>query len=110
MFLRFWGGLGVPVSEGSGALAQDAPGEDPGVLPRLDNLHPIDEDVLHAGGELVRGGEGGLVGDGGRVEDDQVGVAPRLDLAPATQSEAGAGREVILRTASPQVRTPSWRT
>src|SRR5882672_3805747 len=43
------------------------------VLAVFQYMRAIDEHVFHAGGELMRLLEGGAIGDGLRVEDDDVG-------------------------------------
>src|SRR5262245_43943741 len=71
---------------------QRASGLRPGVLAVLQNLRAIDEHVFHADGELVRLLEGGAVGDGLRVEDDDVGEIP-LPQKPATiELQIGRGQ------------------
>ena len=49
----------------------------------------VDEDVAHAGGVLVRLLEGGVVGDGRRVEDDDVGEVAGRE-APAVAQLRGS--------------------
>ena len=46
-----------------------------GVLAAFQDLHAVDEDVAHAGGELLRLVERGVVRDLRRIEDDEIGEA-----------------------------------
>jgi hypothetical protein len=58
----------------------------------LEHLHAVDKNVLHAGGILVRPVKRGMVLDGRRVKDDDVGIVPRRQRAPTLQLEV-CGRQ-----------------
>src|ERR1700722_2523839 len=63
------------VSGDLGTLAwtpQRPAGLGPGMLAVLDYLDPVNEDMLHAGGILLRFIKGGVVTDCGRIEDNHI--------------------------------------
>src|SRR5262245_36920922 len=57
-----------------------------------EDLDAVDEDVGDAGGVLVGLGEGGVVLDGGRVEDDHIGEVAGGEAAAAVELEHGGGQ------------------
>src|SRR5581483_269291 len=69
-------------------------------LPRLgtrrfavaDHLYAIDEDVAHAGGELLRMVVGGVIGDRGGIEHDDVGEIAGSELAAILELEIVRGQ------------------
>src|SRR6188474_1440209 len=63
-----------------------------GVLAVFEHLHAVDEDVLHAGGVLVRLLEGGVVGDRRGVEDDHVSEHAFLEEAAMVEAEIAGGQ------------------
>src|SRR5215468_4822917 len=71
---------------------QRAPGLRPGVLAVFQDLRAIDKHVFHADGELMRLLEGGAVGDGLRVEDDDVGEISFLQKSATIELQIGRGQ------------------
>src|SRR5262245_21810560 len=53
----------------------------------LQHLNAIDPDVLHAGGQLVRLLERGVIGDRRRIETDDIRPGTRRQLATIRQTE-----------------------
>ena len=67
--------------------------------PSGNHLHPVDEHRVDSGGELVRILVGGAVGNGIRIEEDEVGVVALGDAAPPGKPEAfsGAATQLVNR-------------
>ena len=63
------------------------PGRSPVSAPSTDRRAAVDDDVLDAGRVARRIGVGRLVGDGRRVEDDEVGEGALADDAAIAQPE-----------------------
>ena len=72
--------------------ANHPPGFRAGVLAVLDDLGPVDEDVLHSGGVLVGFDEGGVVLDRGGIEDDHIGEVALPQQPAAVELEVGGGQ------------------
>src|SRR5262249_54059916 len=64
----------------------------PGVLAFFQYLRAVDEHVFHTDGELVRLLESGAVGDGLRVEDDDVGEIPLPQKPTTIKLQVGRGQ------------------
>src|SRR5437763_13281599 len=71
---------------------QRAAGQAPGELPASHRDLAVDQYLAHTGGELVRIGERGAVGDGRGVEYDNVGEVPVAEQATVTQAQGGGGQ------------------
>src|ERR1043166_7762210 len=60
-----------------------------GMLAVFDDLHAIDENVLHPNGVLMRFFKGGMIGDRRRIEHDDVGEHSLLHKSTVIKTEIG---------------------
>ena len=72
--------------------SDDAARRGAGVLAVAEHLHAVDEDVHHARGVLMRRFERGVILDGRRVEDGDVGEVAGRQSAALADLEIGGGQ------------------